>query len=58
MTHIPFAFDAGGNVYWIDKESGRIQFINLERENDIIDNIAPSFNDFIENIEPTRRKSK
>ncbi|WP_170974380.1 SMI1/KNR4 family protein [Citrobacter sp. wls619] len=58
MTHIPFAFDAGGNVYWIDKESGRVQFINLERENEIIDNIAPSFGDFIENIEPTRRKSK
>ncbi|HCR3448885.1 SMI1/KNR4 family protein [Citrobacter werkmanii] len=57
-THIPFAFDASGNEYWIDINIGRVVYINLERENEIIDNIAPSFSDFIENIEPTLRKSK
>lgn len=58
LTHIPFAFDASGNEYWIDTESGRVQFINLERENNIIDNIAPSFYDFCENIEANRREIK
>ncbi|MDN8602304.1 SMI1/KNR4 family protein [Citrobacter sp. S2-9] len=54
-THIPFAFDASGNVYWINTKNGVIQFINHEKENEPVDNIAPSFRDFCENIKSTRR---
>lgn len=55
LTHIPFSFDASGNIYWIDVFSGRIKFVNLEKEDEVIDDIAPSFCEFCENIEVRHR---
>ena len=50
-THFPFACDAGGNDFWINIETGEVEYFRLDSVNNSVIVVAPSFYDFCNGIE-------
>ena len=45
--HMPIAFEHSGTDLWIDKESGRVRFMDLESYREGPIEVAPSFREFV-----------
>ncbi|MFH6992956.1 hypothetical protein [Flavobacterium sp. FlaQc-48] len=56
-SHFPFAADAGGNDFWININSGSIDYIRWESDINNVIEVSPNFLDFCNNLSPKRRKS-
>jgi hypothetical protein len=53
-NHIPFACDAGGNLFLIELKSGKIKYMEMESPYDVT-LVAPSFIDFCNGIQAEER---